>query len=241
MEPEDLHKELMPDVSEINYIWYYMQTASIMAPDVRRRLRAAWGFCERHAWMLLMVESSLRHSFLMGPAVLYSDLLGRAAAVLRTRGPMREARIARGLRDRRACLMCSMDLNQARGKYAGEETIRRSRDPGEFTSLVEATRKYWEDKVCGICRGDDSPVRCRRHLIEDLKRGITPEGFDYHIDELENVRRRLAAYGRSCRWEHRGTASLEDKAGLIRAVGWCSGWRPLLRLAEEVREAAVGS
>ncbi|OPL11636.1 MAG: hypothetical protein AVO39_04785 [delta proteobacterium MLS_D] len=240
MEPECQCKELMPNVSEINYIWYYMQTASIMAPDVRRRLRAAWGFCERHAWMLLMVESSMRHSFLMGPAVLYGDLLGRASSVLRIRGPMRDARIARGLRDRRACLMCSMDLNPVRGKYAGEETIRRSRDPGEFIRLVEATRKYWEDGVCGICRGDGTPGRCRRHLIEDLKRGMTPEGLDRHRDELENVRRRLDAYGRSCRWEHRGTADLEDKAGLIRAVGWCSGWQPLLRLAEEVREAAVG-
>jgi len=39
-------------------------------PDTRRRLRASWGFCGWHAWMLLEVENSPS-----GAAIIYEDLV----------------------------------------------------------------------------------------------------------------------------------------------------------------------
>lgn len=41
-------------------------------PETRRDLRAAWGFCNRHTWMLLEIENSL-----FGSAILYEDLARR--------------------------------------------------------------------------------------------------------------------------------------------------------------------
>lgn len=40
-------------------------------PDTRRRLRASWGFCNWHTWMLLEIENSR-----LGSAIIYADLVG---------------------------------------------------------------------------------------------------------------------------------------------------------------------
>jgi Family of unknown function (DUF6062) len=40
-------------------------------PETRRGLRASWGFCNWHAWMLLEIENSLS-----GAAIIYEDVLG---------------------------------------------------------------------------------------------------------------------------------------------------------------------
>jgi len=53
---------LFPSSGAIHYLWWYKQ-GSIMDPGVRKRLRNAWGFCERHAWVALLVESASRLSF----------------------------------------------------------------------------------------------------------------------------------------------------------------------------------
>jgi hypothetical protein len=42
-------------------------------PDTRRRIRASWGFCNWHTWMLLEVEQSV-----FGASIIYEDLLARA-------------------------------------------------------------------------------------------------------------------------------------------------------------------
>lgn len=39
-------------------------------PETRRALRAAWGFCNLHTWMLLEIENSL-----FGAAIIYEDLV----------------------------------------------------------------------------------------------------------------------------------------------------------------------
>ena len=64
---KDNHKifnEVSSDVSriqlsdgEIHYLYWFIQ-GSIMVPNIRRRLRRAWGFCERHAWGYILVEAA---------------------------------------------------------------------------------------------------------------------------------------------------------------------------------------
>jgi len=39
-------------------------------PDTRRAIRAAWGFCNWHTWMLLEIEHSL-----FGASIIYEDLV----------------------------------------------------------------------------------------------------------------------------------------------------------------------
>src|SRR5262245_48413444 len=43
-------------------------------PDTRRRLRASWGFCNWHTWMLLEIQGMRS-----GAAIIFEDLLGRLA------------------------------------------------------------------------------------------------------------------------------------------------------------------
>jgi len=57
-------------------------------PETRRALRASWGFCHRHTWMLLEVEQSL-----FGASIIYEDLVG---LVLRATEPLDDGRSAPG-------------------------------------------------------------------------------------------------------------------------------------------------
>jgi hypothetical protein len=42
-------------------------------PDTRRRIRASWGFCNWHTWMLLEIEQSI-----FGASIVYEDLVNLA-------------------------------------------------------------------------------------------------------------------------------------------------------------------
>lgn len=215
---------------EIHYLWWFIQ-GSIMEPDVRWRLRRAWGMCERHAWGALMAEAAFRHDFLHGPALLYEDLMERAVRAFRLAGPCRPRRIARRLRATGPCLMCEMGLG--RGSPAGPTRpglLERGRDPGGLRAFTGATSAYWPETVCGRCFGARSNIRCRPHLLEDIGRGDVCDLTEQR-GLVERTLRHLAAYSRSFRWECRNSESEEDRAALIIAVGWCSGWRPLIRLA----------
>jgi hypothetical protein len=219
---------LPPSSGEIYYLWYYVQ-GSIMNPDVRLALRNAWGFCERHAWIAIQVEASLRHDYMMGPAILYEDLLERSAAVFKIKGPLKRRQFIGHLREKGPCLMCDMNLGPETKGFARKELMKQGRDLTALRRLADAGRSYWEKTVCGQCLGNGSWQRCRSHLIEDLTQG-EPENFPLHDALLKHIRRHLVRYSRSFEWERRGTATAEDRASLISAVGWCSGWRPFLSI-----------
>ncbi len=213
---------------EIHYLWWYIQ-GSIMEPDVRQRLRRAWGFCGRHAWGALSVEAAFRPSFLHGPAVLYEDLMTRALRVFDLAGPWQAARVARRLRPTGPCLMCDMGLNRSSPAMAREELLAEGRDVESLRRFATKRRRFWWNTVCGQCLGEDSTVRCRPHLREDLLADrITDPGE--HRGLVEWILRHVTVYSRSFRWESRMTDTEEDQAALISAVGWCSGWEPWLPL-----------
>jgi hypothetical protein len=58
----------------VNFFYWFIQ-GSIMIPETRWRLRDASGFCQRHAWAHLAIETSFRRRFVLGPAILYEDLI----------------------------------------------------------------------------------------------------------------------------------------------------------------------
>src|SRR6266849_5998130 len=71
---------------------HYLDTLlseQVTDPDTRRDLRASWGFCNWHAWMLLEIESSQT-----GTAVIYEDLIARVIdGMRRLARPSRRARL----------------------------------------------------------------------------------------------------------------------------------------------------
>lgn len=213
---------------EIHFLWWFIQ-GSIMSPFTRQRLRRAWGMCERHSWGFISVDAAYRHGWLHGPAVLYEDLMGRALARFDVRGPMKHKRLANQLRERELCLMCDSGFHSHSRGMGNPAVIELGRDIGWFCSFALETKGHWQGLVCGRCAGNDSPHRCRRHLIEDLSLGLIDD-LSPHLALVGYVAEKVARYSRSFRWELRGTDTQEDRASLMSAVGWCSGWGTLLEL-----------
>lgn len=211
---------------EIHFLYWFIQ-GSIMNPDTRWRLRHAWGMCERHAWGALAVEAAFRHSFLHGPALLYQDLMERALQCFPKRGPLKAKRLGWNLRAVGPCLMCESGLNKASRGLAREELLRQGRDIGEFRRFALSTKAHWMAFVCGRCSGADSQWRCRPHLLDDISRGVCVDAARY-LWLVEHICEHLTAYARSFTWGYHDTDTAEDRAALIAAIGWCSGWRPVL-------------
>ncbi len=225
--PADLTKSQL-SCSEIHYLWWFIQ-GSIMVPPTRYQLRKAWGFCERHAWGAILSEASFRHGYMHGPAILYEDLLEPAVRTLRLQGPLKNLRLLKNLRDKGPCLMCEMDLGPETKDAANPGIVERGRDPGQLQIFARSTEPYWRKAVCGRCLGNGSWPRCRRHLLEDTRRGNVGSLLP-HQDLLNDIFRQITLYSRSFRWDFQGTETEEGKAALISAVGWCSGWQPLLSI-----------
>jgi len=215
---------------EIHYLYWCIQ-GSIMIPETRHALRRAWGFCERHAWAALLVETAFRSNFMYGPAILYEDILGLAIPALDLHGPVMNLRLRRNLRERGPCIMCEMGFGPETKGMASPDVIERGGDSSELRVFAEKTKKYWKRAVCGRCFGHESFYRCRRHLIEDASNGAI-EDIPSHRDVMEYIFNHLVHYARSFRWECKGTDTEEDRAALISAIGWCSGWGPLLEIVE---------
>lgn len=73
--------------------WRYLDTLGyerVTDPEIRRRLRASWGLCNWHAWMLADLGGAA-----FGAAIIYEDLLRAAGHRTAKLGP-RAATPARG-------------------------------------------------------------------------------------------------------------------------------------------------
>ena len=219
---------------EVHFLWWFIQ-GSIMDLHTRQRLWRAWGLCARHAWGALTVEAAFRPSLLHGPALLYQDLMERAWRAFPRRGPAQAWRLLWGLRARGPCLMCAAGLGAETPGAAAAEILLQGRDPRNLRALAAQTRPYWEPTVCGCCGGSGMPVRCRPHLLAAIARG---EPLDLSLQRalVEETARRVAVFARSFRLECRGCETTADRAALLTAVGWCSGWGPALQ--QLVPEAA---
>jgi hypothetical protein len=227
---------------EVHFLWWFIQ-GSIMVPETRRRLVRGWGLCERHAWGALGGEASFRHGYLHGPCKLYEDLLGRARAALQTPAavPAGVAAhvVARRLRERGPCLFCDCGLTGASGGCAQPWMVERANDPGELARFAARTAEHWRPTVCGRCAGDAAPVRCRGHFREDVAAGRGDVAAQVRL--VGDVLRRLLVYSRSFVWGYHDTETDADRAALLSAVGWCSGWRGLFALTGAARDGAAAA
>ena len=200
-----------------------------MSPMTRERLWNGWGMCERHAWAFIVVETAFRGDYLMGPAILYEDLMHRALIKFSNRGALKPWKIQKGLIDKGPCMMCEMQYGPESRASAGPELLEKGRDLNEFQTFAKRTYHYWKKTVCGRCAGNNAVHRCRNHLIEAISQGRIDD-LSLHEKLVGHIARRIKTYMLSFRWENRGTETVKDISALISAVGWCSGWRPLLSI-----------
>lgn len=227
-------KELPPwplSAGEINFFYWFIQD-SIMNPGTRRHLRRSWGFCERHAWAHLAVETAFRHRFLLGPAILYEDLIGRSAEAFSPPATGLALLLARRLSPKGPCLMCEMKADRAGPGLVASERVRQGQSTVELCAFALETRARWLSTACGICRGDGNPRRCRPHLVADIRAGRGPD-LRACRQELVALRQHLGTFLRSFVWGYRGIDGPDDRAAIFCAAGWLSGWRPLLVLTEQ--------
>lgn len=200
-----------------------------MNPSTRDRLRKAWGMCERHAWGWMAVESSFRHGYMHGPAVLYEDIMGRALDAFDLKGPLRYQRIKQRLRSKGRCLMCEEGYGVGSNGIIKPDRVAQGRDLSPLQTLAKTTDPYWRKNVCGLCSGDGSIVRCRKHLVEDLTVGLIQD-LAPHMFLVSNLAHHMSKFARSFQLEFQGTQTVDDDAALISCVGWLSGWDTFLRI-----------
>ncbi len=222
-------QELDLSGDEVHFLWTFIQ-GSIMIPETRATLRRHWGMCGRHSLGFIAVEAAFRHAFLHGPAILYEDLMDRACRALAARGPLSAPWIVHRLRETGPCLMCELGYGPgpASSRYAPEGVVERGRDLSQIRAFAGATVSWWRATVCGRCAGDGRRARCRAHLRQDLLRGVADPAEQRAL--VVRIAEHLRRYSRSFRWEDRGTETAEDRAALVSAAGWCSGWGPWLAL-----------
>jgi len=226
---EPLCPRMLSD-GEIHYLWWFIQ-GSIMTPSTRKRLWDGWGMCERHTWGFISVDAAFRNGYMHGPAVLYEDLMNRARSALVVRGCMQAWRSMRNIRDKGPCLMCEMNYGPHSKGAIEAHRVRKGRDVSELQALARRTTPYWRKALCGRCAGNDSAKRCRRHLIEEISRGMVSD-LSPHASHIGSIARHIERYARSFRHGYHGTATDEDTAALISAVGWCSGWKTFLSIVK---------
>jgi hypothetical protein len=214
---------------EVHFLWWFIDGA-IMSPPTRQALRDGWGMCDRHAWAFLSVEAAYRQGYMHGPAVLYEDLMSRARASFDLCGPMQTWRVVRNVRARGPCHMCEMNYGPNSAGKMDEERFRIGRNPAALRTLALRTARYWRKALCGRCAGNDSPQRCRKHLIEGISQGAITD-LSPHISLVNSIAGQAELYARSFRFGYHETRTDEGLAALLSAVGWCSGWRTLLSIA----------
>lgn len=109
-------------------------------PDTRRAIRASWGFCNGHTWMLLAIEQSI-----FGAAIIYEDLV--KLALKRT-----ERLVDRGGRSRRRRWLSRLTGRQRRP--TGVELYRERAACPACTAVAGTERRYLETLVMFIDDGD---------------------------------------------------------------------------------------
>lgn len=177
----------------------------------------------------LAAEAAFRHNYFHGPAILYQDLLERALRAFEPTGPWPVLRMARRLRPTGPCMMCDMGFDRSSRGVVNPERVEQGRDLTSIQEFAGTTRAHWQATVCGRFSGEGSRSRCRPHLLEEAREG-TANDLDARRSDVAEILDRLTVYARSYRWECRDTDTDRDRAALLSAVGWCSGWEGGLAL-----------
>ena len=141
-------KEFELSNGEIHFLWCFIQ-GSIMVPEIRHKLRKAWGFCERHAWAFISIEATFRSGYMHGPALLYEDIMACVNSAFPAESPLKKWNLGRKLRPRRPCPMCEWGFGPETKGTATQELVETGRDTHELYTFAHKTKAYWERTMCG--------------------------------------------------------------------------------------------
>ena len=127
-------------------------------------------------------------------------------------------------------MACDLDIeNAGRGAFR-RNLLDRGRDIEPLRSFALETRGHSRSAICRACSGATAELlRCRPHLIQDLAANV---GVDQtaHCQNVQSALIGLTSLYRSLLWGYTGLVTAELQASIFVAVGWMSGWRPLLAL-----------
>ena len=70
------------------------------------------------------LKAAFRDWYMHGPAILYADLMRRAAALFDIYGPMQNTRVRISLREWKPCLMCQVGFGAGSRSFAPEDLIK---------------------------------------------------------------------------------------------------------------------
>lgn len=221
---------------EIHYFYWFIQ-GSIMNAGVRWALRRAWGLCERHAWAALAVETAFRSDYVLGPTVLYVDLLDRCLSHIPRSGPFQSLRFRQRMLATGPCMACDMGLYRATSGLAKPELLDQGRQTDALVSYARRYRELWQPSACQLCAGSPRTndlsadnTLCRPHIL--AQRNAPTESQIRSLQALlKTTYDHVSILDRSYTLGNEGTERPEGHAALLTAIGWLSGWRPLLALA----------
>jgi hypothetical protein len=213
-----------PTDGEINFLWSFIQ-GSIMIPETWNALLRSYGFCERHAWIHISIELAFRDEYLLGPMILYAELIEKALHAIDTPRPKLEVE----LRADGPCFICAMNLQDAFAGASPQARLDRARDASNLRDFASRLAPMWRSRICPECSGKtEAPMLCRRHLLAAAK-AHAPTNLRAQRSVLRDLSERATRYQKS--FVVGGPkVNEQDRAALIAAIGWCSGWRPLLTL-----------
>lgn len=221
---------------EVNFIEGFVHDGSIGA-ECGQQLIQNWGYCERHAWVSLAVEMSALHGFCSRSATLYTDILRQAVAAL---APERRAprQLLKALKAIGGCMICKANPTR-RGVVETAELVK-AKDPSRLRSFAEQTAEFWRADCCPRCTDGNASggQLCRLHLVEAVGSGA-PLDLEREHQYLLELLARLNNFAWSFSWGFRGIDGPEDRAALISAIAWCSGWPSLDRIAPLRRSTAT--
>lgn len=224
---------LRPSDGEVHFLWSFSFWGSIMEPATRWALRRSWGFCQRHG--LLWVATSLAFLGwlgLHGPAIVYEDLMDRARLAFRGPKVLRPLRLRWALRDREPCLACRLGYGPHSPSRAPRRLLAQGRQMERVASFLAQTAPLWRRWICPRCARSGTAVLCRRHLLLAITGGRAD--LDAQESYVRLLFRGVHRFSQSFRWERKGTDTVDDRACLVAAVGWCQGWDVLLSLGSHI-------
>jgi hypothetical protein len=200
-------------LAELNHLWWFADGA-IMDAETRQHLRRSWGLCPRHAWLYFRVETELRIDPL-GNAVLFTDLIGRAAEIA---GRRSARRAGAALDAAESCFTCDQIRSgrPGRSRFAGQ--LGAVNTGGRAADWCLGCRQVWDERRCPTCTGrpDGQGVLCRAHALQT--------GARLPADYLTALAERVARCEKSMTAD--GPARTADTdAAVVEALGWCCGWR----------------
>jgi hypothetical protein len=240
-QPVSTENKLAPTRAEINFLWSFIQ-GSITVPETWNTLLRSYGLCERHAWMHLSIEMSFRDEYLLGPTILYAELIEKALCAASRPQSTGQHALEYALRAHSPCFLCTMNLrNSEHAGASSRSRLDRGRDNSTLRAFAGRLEPVWCSWLCAQCAGrecaDPVSTACRQHLIAAM-RAHMPVDMSTQRNMLQDLFHHVARYQESFLADG-PNASDQDRAALIAAIGWCSGWRPLLaQLSSAVGENA---